>query len=260
VGIRQAEHVARSIRKFGTNFADKRLSLGRYSSIAGSGHGLRFLFLCELLKSWKHRHYVQMLSFALCAGNSTIYIYIYIVINHRDIKSRLNSGSAYCHSVQNHLSSRVIQGLPKRITRFHTPVAQRRKQTRDFASKTEMSKYMVLPDVSCFRCAVIKSSFLCYRMTRDIFLLLSLPLLYSDHRQATRRCRNLAFFPDIHRAKICSKTKDTRQVSVCQNEMWADGLLGGAAVISGCDRGREGGGDEIPFQTPGVCLREPKIA
>jgi hypothetical protein len=31
VGIRRADHVALSIRKFGTNFADKRWSLSRYS-------------------------------------------------------------------------------------------------------------------------------------------------------------------------------------------------------------------------------------
>jgi hypothetical protein len=51
VEIRWADHVTPSTRKIGTNLADKRRSLGRYSSIADQSYGI--IHIC-ILQQWKN--------------------------------------------------------------------------------------------------------------------------------------------------------------------------------------------------------------
>jgi low affinity Fe/Cu permease len=66
VGIRHADHVAFSIRKSYTNFADKRQSLGRYSSLADSGHGVFYTPCNAALQTTENEH--NSTTFVRCEG------------------------------------------------------------------------------------------------------------------------------------------------------------------------------------------------
>jgi hypothetical protein len=63
MGIRHTDHVASSIRKkVGNHFADKRRSLGRYSLLADSDHGIFSFTAINLVRNVFHYPYFKYFS------------------------------------------------------------------------------------------------------------------------------------------------------------------------------------------------------